>query len=125
MRYGAGATLGAHSMFAVTRWTNLWFPVRRGSTRGDWFGGELAGLFGPGVRDIILTGNRPQRLRPGAAQTQYFRHPEQDGEGDVAFHLREALALADHRGLDASVAAPEPDPATVGRVVYRSWQRSM
>ena len=125
VRYGAGATLGAHSMFAVTRWTNLWFPVRRGSTRGDWFGGELAGLFGPGVRDIILTGNRPQRLRPGAAQTQYFRHPEQDGEGDVAFHLREALALADHRGLDASVAAPEPDPATVGRVVYRSWQRSM
>ncbi|MCB0940657.1 MAG: hypothetical protein KDB72_10530 [Mycobacterium sp.] len=125
VRYGAGATLGAHSMFAVTRWTNLWFPVRRGSTRGDWFGGELAGLFGPGVRDIILTGNGPQRLRPGAAHTQYFTHPEQDGEGDVAFHLREVLALAAHRGLDASVAAPEPDPATVGRVVHRSWQRSM
>lgn len=125
--YGSGASgiLGAQSPFAVTRWTNIWFPVRRGSIRGDWFGGVLRPLFGPGIREIAVSGNLPQRLRPGAAQTWYFRKPERDAEGDVAFHLREVLALEDHSGLDSSMSAPEPDPATVGRVVYRSWQRSM
>lgn len=125
VHYGVGATLGAQSMFAVTRWTNLWFPVRRGSIRGDWFGGELAPLFGPGIRDILITGNRPQRFRAGAAQNQYFTHPQRDADDDVAAVLRQLLALGTRRGLDASLAAPEPDPATVGRVVYRSWQRSM
>ncbi|BBY62019.1 hypothetical protein [Mycolicibacterium helvum] len=125
--YGSGGSgvLGAQSPFAVTRWTNIWFPVRRGSIRGDWFGGVLRPLFGPGIREIAVSGNLPQRLRPGAAQTWYFKKPDRDAEGDVAFHLREVLALEDHSGLDASMRAPEPDPATVGRVVYRSWQRSM
>lgn len=121
---GDPATLGGLSPFAVTRWTNLWFPVRRGSMRGDWFGGLLAPLFGSGVRDVAITGNLPQRLRPGAAQTQYFTHPEQDAEGDLAWHLRNVLAL-DRAELQASLQAPEPDPATVRRVVYHSWQRSM
>jgi hypothetical protein len=120
----APATLGGLSAFAVTRWTNLWFPVRRGSLRGDWFGGLLQPLFGPGVRDVAVSGNLPERLRPGAAQTQYFAHPEHDAEGDLAWHLREVLAL-DPGELRASLDAPEPDPATVRRVVYRSWQRSM
>ncbi|WP_255604839.1 hypothetical protein [Mycolicibacterium xanthum] len=127
-RSGTGGTptvLGAQSPFAVTRWTNLWFPVRRGSIRGDWFGGGLGALFGPGIRDIAVSGNMPARLRPGAAQTQYFKHPDRDGEGDVAFHLRGVLALADRAMLAASLAAPTPDPATIGRVVHRSWQRSM
>jgi hypothetical protein len=108
----------------VTRWTNIWFPVRRGSIRGDWFGGVLRPLFGPGIREIAVSGNLPERLKPGAAQMWYFRKPERDAEGDVALHLREVLALEDHSGLDSSMSAPEPDPATVGRVVYRSWQRS-
>ena len=83
------------SPFAVTRWTNIWFPVRRGSIRGDWFGGVLRPLFGPGIREIAVTGNRPERLRPGAAQTKYFTRPDHDDDGDVAFHLRAILALAD------------------------------
>ncbi|WP_328358378.1 hypothetical protein OG976_04380 [Mycobacterium sp. NBC_00419] len=123
--FGAGPVLGAQSLFAVTRWTNLWFPVRRGSIRGDWFGGVLRPLFGPGIREIAVTGNLPERLRPGAAQTQYFAHPERDGDGDVARHLRDVMALGEIDGLAASRNAPEPDPATVSRVVYRSWQRSM
>lgn len=122
---GTEAWPGGQSPFAVTRWTNIWFPVRRGSTRGDWFGGQLRPLFGPGIREIAVTGNRPERLRPGAAHTQYFAHPERDGEGDVASLLRAVLALRDHAGLDASVDAPVPDPASQGRVVHRSWQRSM
>ncbi|WP_096287365.1 hypothetical protein [Mycobacterium ahvazicum] len=123
--YGASGVLGAQSPFAVTRWTNIWFPVRRGSVRGDWFGGVLRPLFGPGIREIVVSGNRPERLRPGTAHTQYFKHPDSDAEGDVAFHLREVLRLGDHSGLDASITAPEPDPTMVGRIVYRSWQRSM
>jgi hypothetical protein len=117
--------LGGLSAFAVTRWTNIWFSVRRGGIRGDWFGGALAPLFGPGIREIALTGNRPERLAPGLAHTRYFKYPERDADGDVAFELRKVLALDDHSGLEASVNAPEPDPETVGRVVYRSWQRSM
>ena len=113
------------SPFAVTRWTNIWFPVRRGSIRGDWFGGALAPLFGPGIREVAVDGNRPERLSPGLAHTKYFKYPDRDAEGDLAFHLREVLALDDHSGLDASMNAPEPDPETVARVVYRSWQRSM
>jgi hypothetical protein len=85
----------------------------------------LGPLFGPGIREIAVSGNLPQRLKPGAAQTWYFKQPDRGAEGDVAFHLREVLALEDHSGLDVSVSAPEPDPGTVGRVVYRSWQRSM
>lgn len=123
--YGAPGVLGAQSAFAVTRWTNIWFPVRRGSLRGDWFGGVLRPLFGPGIREIAVTGNRPERLRPGMAHTQYFKHPDRNAEGDVALHLREVLRLDDHSGLGASMTAPEPDPSTVGRIVYRSWQRSM
>ncbi|KAA0103745.1 hypothetical protein [Mycolicibacterium sp. P1-5] len=117
--------LGGLSSFGVTRWTNIWFPVRRGSIRGDWFGGELAPLFGPGIREIAVSGNRPERLTPGVAHTRYFKYSERDSDGDVAFHLRRVLALGNHSGLDASMNAPEPDPAAVGRVVYRSWQRSM
>lgn len=123
--FGSDGVLGAQSPFAVTRWTNIWFPVRRGSIRGDWFGGELQPLFGQGVREIGVSGNLPERLRPGVPQTTYFKYPERDAEGDMAFHLRGVLALDDHSGLDVSVNAPAPDPATVERVVYRSWQRSM
>ncbi|KDF01492.1 hypothetical protein Y900_021795 [Mycolicibacterium aromaticivorans JS19b1 = JCM 16368] len=122
---GESTTLGGLSPFAVTRWTNIWFPVRRGAIRGDWFAGALAPLFGTGVRDIAVSGSLPERLTPGLAHTRYFKYPEKDADGDLAFELRKALALEDHSGLDVSVGAPDPDPATVGRLVYRSWQRSM
>jgi hypothetical protein len=85
--------LGSHSPFAVTRWTNLWFPVTRGALHGDWFGGALRPLFGPGIRDIAVHGNKPERFKRGLAHTEYFRHPEKDDEGDVARHLRKTLAL--------------------------------
>ena len=82
-----------HSPFAVTRWTNLWFPVTRGSLHGDWFGGAVGPLFGDGIRDIAVDGNQPERFKRGSAHNEYFRHPERDDEGDVAWHLRETLAL--------------------------------
>lgn len=113
------------SPFAVTRWTNIWFPVRRGGIRGDWFGGVLQPLFGAGIREIAVTGNLPERLRPGAAHTRYFARPDHDADGTAAFHLRAILTLADGAALHASMAAPPPDPSTVSRTVHRSWQRSM
>jgi len=89
----AREVLGSHSPFAVTRWTNLWFPVIRGSRHGDWFGGAIRPLFGPGIRDIAVQGNQPERFKRGSAHNEYFRHPEKDDEGDVAWHLRNTLAL--------------------------------
>ncbi|WP_006241262.1 hypothetical protein [Mycolicibacterium tusciae] len=83
----------AESLFTVTRWTNLWFPVPRGSRRGDWFGGELGPLFGVGIRDIAVTGNEPERFKPASAHTEYFSHPARGEENDVAWHLRRTLAL--------------------------------
>jgi hypothetical protein len=89
----AGVNDKPESPFTVTRWTNLWFPVTRGSRRGDWFGGELGPLFGAGIRDVAVTGNEPERLKRGSAHTEYFSHPDRDGEGDIAWHLRSTLAL--------------------------------
>jgi hypothetical protein len=92
VRRGA-LVVGSHSPFAVTRWTNLWFPVTRGSLRGDWFGGAVGPLFGAGIRDVAVDGNKPERLKRGTAHNEYFRHPEKDDEGDVAWYLRDTLAL--------------------------------
>ena len=39
------------ALFAPTRWTNLYFPVKH-IFHGDLVGGPLAHLFGPGVRDV-------------------------------------------------------------------------
>ena len=92
VRRGA-LVLGSHSPFTVTRWTNLWFPVIRGSLHGDWFGGAVGPLFGPGIRDIAVRGNTPERFKRGSAHTEYFGHPEKDDEGDLAWHLRKTLSL--------------------------------
>jgi hypothetical protein len=98
--------LGSQSLFAVVRWTNLWFPVQRGDLRGDWFGGALRPLFGPGIRDIAVQGNLPERLKRGSAHTEYFRHPEKAGDDDVAGLIRTALALQTHAALKDLKSAP-------------------
>jgi hypothetical protein len=104
--------LGSQSPFAVTRWTNLWFPVIRGDLHGDWFGGALCPLFGPGIRDIAVQGNKPERLKRGSAHTEYFRHPDKAGEDDVAGRLRKALALETHSVLEQLLDAPPAVAAT-------------
>lgn len=81
------------SAFATTRWTNLWFPVTRGSRSGDWFGGELGPLFGSGIHDVAVNGNEPERFKRGSAHTEYFSHPDKGADGDFAWHLRKILAL--------------------------------
>jgi hypothetical protein len=88
--------------FAVVRWTNIYFPAKLGFL-GDWFGGPLVPLFGPGIKDIQLTGNTlgepgttllRHRLVPAAAHSMYFSFPEDDGEGSAARSIRTALDLA-------------------------------
>jgi hypothetical protein len=103
---GIRQVLGSQSPFAVTRWTNLWFPVIRGDLRGDWFGGALRPLFGPGIRDIGVQGNKPARFKRGTAHTEYFKHPDEGGDHDAAGHIRKALALQTHEALVPLLTAP-------------------
>jgi hypothetical protein len=103
---GIRQVLGSQSPFAVTRWTNLWFPVIRGDLRGDWFGGALRPLFGPGIRDIEVQGNKPARFKRGTAHTEYFKHPDEGGDRDAAGHIRKALALQTHEVLVRLLTAP-------------------
>jgi hypothetical protein len=120
---GVDGGLGAQALFAVTRWTNLWFPVVRGHLPGDWFGGILQPLFGPGVRDVLVTGNVPARLARGTAHNAYFDHPDAGAEGDLAWHLRATLALHDADALDELATAPPPDRATrARRAHHRCWR---
>jgi hypothetical protein len=121
---GPRELLGSQAPFAVTRWTNLWFPVIRGGLGGDWFGGELRPLFGAGVRDVLISGNLPGRLVRGAAHNDYFDHPEADAEGDVAWHLRKTLALDTHDVLEDLLTAPPPDPSTRTRRAHHGCWRS-
>jgi hypothetical protein len=119
---GIRHVLGSQSPFAVTRWTNLWFPVIRGELKGDWFGGPLRPLFGRGIRDIEVQGNEPERRKRGMAHTEYFKHPEKGGDCDAAGHIRKALALQTHEVLVRLLKAPPPDPNAAGRRVHQSRQ---
>jgi hypothetical protein len=114
-RYGKRQVLGSQSMFAVVRWTNIWFPVKRGSLQGDWFGGPLQDLFGPGIRDVPVQGNVPGRLaRWGRAHSRYFTYPNDDDPEDVAHQIRLALNLGVYTELVPLLNAPAPDLRTRG-----------
>lgn len=119
--------------FAAVRWTNMYFPAEKGFW-GDWFGGPLRGLFGPGVLDIPVMGNvgghAPKngekdgyshgfrrRTTPGAAHGYYFSFPEEDtGPGpdgqpvDIAPLLRHHIRLT----LEDELRAMLPVPAALG-----------
>lgn len=62
--------------FAVVRWTNLWYRPWAWFF-GDWFGGSLAPLYGPGIKEVTITGNRPVRWLPGFAHALYLYLPGQ------------------------------------------------
>lgn len=71
------ALVGNHgALFGPTRWTNLYFPVRM-VLGGDPVGGQLAGVFGTGIRDVAVHHSgrlRPwwRRLIPLRAHTAYW-----------------------------------------------------
>ena len=67
---------------------------------GDWFGGRLAPLFGPGVLDVEVSGNRRGRWPwqgrwvPGYAHALYFAFWRDERPESVTAVLRRALDLA-------------------------------
>jgi len=81
-------------VFGVTRWTNLYFPVRR-ILWGDIIGGPLQPSFGRGIRDIpVETKERGGFL----AHTLYWSVPQGVGSKDVPPHiarLREAVGICE------------------------------
>jgi pimeloyl-ACP methyl ester carboxylesterase len=77
--------------FALTRWTNLYFPNRM-IVVGDLVGGELAPLFGSGVRDVKVTTRQRRGL---LSHTLYWT--SRDADAPHVQELRDALDLVDSR----------------------------
>lgn len=84
-------TLPHHAaLFAVTRWSNLFFEASAGGLRGDIVGGPVAPVFGAWIRDV------PLRSGPWlTAHTSYWRSNGRPVEEQP--HL---LALRTALGLD-------------------------
>lgn len=117
-RRGHEAFLTPHhgGMFAFTRWTNLYFPVRH-TLWGDVIGGPVANLFGHGVRDVPLP-NCPHLRARGMFRplgSGLFSHTSywtaEDPECVVGYirAIRDALDFDDRDGeiyLEPSCPAP-------------------
>lgn len=58
-------------LFALTRWTNLYFPAIVGMF-GDLVGGPLVPWFGTGIRDIAVGTNHPFRDKTLLAHISYW-----------------------------------------------------
>lgn len=96
--------------FAVVRWTNMWFPPWLG-IGGDWFGGPLAPLYGPGIVDVALRGNLWRSRWPGVAHSFYFSFGDDVSPTSVTTHLRAAMGLDSTSWLTAIEGAVSPSRA--------------
>jgi hypothetical protein len=77
------------AVFAPTRWTNLYFPARF-VLWGDFVGGPIAPLFGPGIRDVPVR----TRQRGGfLSHTLYWR--SRPGDQAHILECRKAIDLLD------------------------------
>jgi hypothetical protein len=90
--YNGSSVIYHAAPFAVVRWTNMWFPAALGFF-GDWFGGPLQFLFGNGILDVPLSGNRPKRYLPALAHSLYFRFPSDESANSVTTVLHDAMDL--------------------------------
>lgn len=75
--------------FAMTRWTNLYFPAF-GGLFGDFVGGPVRDVFGPGIKDVPVSTNWLFGLgkRSIAAHVRYWSEPK-DVEHEHETSLRE------------------------------------
>ena len=115
------------ALFAPTRWTNLYFPVKH-IFRGDLIGGPLAPLFGSGVRDIPVHRTFRSRWRAfwhsffPQPHTSYWTRPEipaaemndddalrrsPHGTCESSYALKRYIDFASHKGHRSF---PKPDP---------------
>ena len=86
-------------LFALTRWTNLYFPYS-GLINGDRIAGPLAGQFGVWVRDVRLN---------DAKGFAHSRYTDFDFDHDAVLQVRAALNLPFHRPIaDYAPAALQP-----------------
>lgn len=83
------------ALFAVVRWTNLYFPTRLGAL-GDVVGGPLRKVFGNGIRDVAVRSRAwlGLRARTPVCHVDYWRAEERPGPDDACTRLVEALDLA-------------------------------
>ncbi len=86
------------AVFAAVRWTNIYAPVKW-LLWGDVVGGPVAPLFGPGVRDVPLTGPIGKRW---LAHTHYWDVAEAGVQDEHLVVLRAAVNLLE--------AEPKPPP---------------
>jgi len=77
---------------------------------GDWFGGALAPLFGPGIRDLPVTGG-VLSWAPALAHTKYFSYPGDLRPDSATTRLRAALDLASTAWLHPPESPPPSAPA--------------
>lgn len=87
--------LNHRSAFAATRWTNIYFPVRK-FVLGDPIGGPVAPVFGSGISDVAV--DLPE-LGSGFRHLDYWRedtHDQKNTDQEMArplTALQNALAL--------------------------------
>lgn len=77
--------------FAVTRWTNIYFPAY-GGLCGDLVGGPLAAVFGPGISDVPVKSAGWRRFTP-AAHTTYWDKQSKDAPASIDAKAAEDFAL--------------------------------
>jgi hypothetical protein len=112
LSYGApGRRLFHHgALFGLTRWTNLFFPVRA-ILWGDLVGGPMQRLFGQGVEDVPVSGaplgniiahtaywesDKPRELDDGKGHKQVLFYPlNRDDRTHHLNALRHAVNLRD------------------------------
>jgi len=94
------------ALFAVTRWTNLYFPTR-GLLGGDLIAGPLRDVFGGGVLDVpVETRQRSGRL----SHTLYWTPPKGQPDASHIAALRRAVNLLDRRHSGEEGGSIRSDP---------------
>jgi hypothetical protein len=69
-------------------------------------------LFGPGIKDVKVTGNRPLRWIPGAAHALYLGFPNDRKPGSFGAELAHAVDINSASWLPDLVTTPRADSAS-------------
>ena len=89
--------------FAVTRWTNIYAPVRA-IIAGDPIGGPLVPVFGAGIKDVAVPIAPWWRGRTPLAHSSYWRRKHGTGQSAAIRVILDAIDLESGRWLDDHLA---------------------